>query len=130
VRYRATRYRQDRRLRAANPSNASPPFHDQRRRKPTGASRERSISGRFVFDAERSRQNYGINMFCMSSMKRKRTVKSSKATRRSTQPFRPHTNGMVELDNAGVVLALNFRDVLPGFPSPVRGRAMQDRIRV
>jgi hypothetical protein len=41
--YRANRYRQDRRLRAANPSNASPPFHDQRRRKPTGASRERSF---------------------------------------------------------------------------------------
>ena len=27
------------------------------------------IPGTFVFDAERSRQGYGINMFCMSLMK-------------------------------------------------------------
>src|SRR5947208_15811018 len=27
------------------------------------------IPGKFVFDAERSRQGYGINMFCMSLMK-------------------------------------------------------------
>ena len=27
------------------------------------------IPGTFVFDAERSRQGYGINMFCMSMMK-------------------------------------------------------------
>jgi protocatechuate 4,5-dioxygenase alpha chain len=28
------------------------------------------IPGTFVFDAERSRQGYGINMFCMSLLKR------------------------------------------------------------
>src|SRR5438552_15817890 len=36
------------------------------------ARRERDyddIPGTFVFDAERSRQGYGINMFCMSLMK-------------------------------------------------------------
>ena len=27
------------------------------------------IPGTFVFDAERSREGYGINMFCMSLMK-------------------------------------------------------------
>src|SRR4029077_1155143 len=39
----------------------------------TPMARERhdydDIPGTFVFDAERSRQGYGINMFCMSLMK-------------------------------------------------------------
>ena len=37
----------------------------------TGAKQKEydDIPGTFVFDAERSRQGYGINMFCMSLMK-------------------------------------------------------------
>ena len=39
------------------------------------------IPGTFVFDAERSRQGYGINMFCMSLMKEdnRRAFKASEA---------------------------------------------------
>jgi protocatechuate 4,5-dioxygenase, alpha chain len=40
------------------------------------------IPGTFVFDAERSRQGYGINMFCMSLMKDKnrKAFKANEAT--------------------------------------------------
>src|ERR1700741_2637693 len=39
------------------------------------------IPGTFVFDAERSRQGYGINMFCMSLMKKdnRETFKANEA---------------------------------------------------
>ena len=39
------------------------------------------IPGTYVFDAERSRQGYGINMFCMSLMKdeNRRTFKADEA---------------------------------------------------
>jgi protocatechuate 4,5-dioxygenase alpha chain len=39
------------------------------------------IPGTFVFDAERSRQGYGINMFCMSLMKdeNRKTFKANEA---------------------------------------------------
>jgi len=39
------------------------------------------IPGTFVFDAERSRQGYGINMFCMSLMKdeNRKAVKANEA---------------------------------------------------
>src|ERR1700741_2089601 len=39
------------------------------------------IPGTFVFDAERSRQGYGINMFCMSLMKddNRRAFKANEA---------------------------------------------------
>ncbi|HEY7245584.1 MAG TPA: protocatechuate 4,5-dioxygenase subunit alpha [Xanthobacteraceae bacterium] len=39
------------------------------------------IPGTFVFDAERSRQGYGINMFCMSLMKEenRKTFKADEA---------------------------------------------------
>jgi protocatechuate 4,5-dioxygenase, alpha chain len=39
------------------------------------------IPGTFVFDAERSRQGYGINMFCMSLMKEenRKTFKANEA---------------------------------------------------
>jgi hypothetical protein len=48
------------------------------------AGRAGCIPGTFMFDAKRSRQGYDINMFYISLMKRKKTVKPSKATRRRT----------------------------------------------
>jgi protocatechuate 4,5-dioxygenase alpha chain len=41
------------------------------------------IPGTFVFDAERSRQGYGINMLCMS-LTRKRTARPSRRTKQNT----------------------------------------------
>jgi protocatechuate 4,5-dioxygenase alpha chain len=32
------------------------------------------IPGSFVFDAERSRQGYGINMFCMSLLQKEKAL--------------------------------------------------------
>jgi hypothetical protein len=32
------------------------------------------IPGAFVFDAERSRQGYGINMFCMSLLQKEKAL--------------------------------------------------------
>ena len=41
------------------------------------------IPGTYVFDAERSRRGYGINMFCMSLLRRRRTATNSKPTKQS-----------------------------------------------
>jgi protocatechuate 4,5-dioxygenase alpha chain len=49
------------------------------------------IPGTFVFDAERSRQGYGINMFCMSLMKdeNRRAFKANEAEYLKKFPLSP-----------------------------------------
>src|SRR5437660_12759457 len=49
------------------------------------------IPGTFVFDAERSRQGYGINMFCMSLMKdeNRRALKTNEAEYLKKFPLTP-----------------------------------------
>ena len=49
------------------------------------------IPGTFVFDAERSRQGYGINMFCMSLMKEanRKAFKANEAEYLKTFPLTP-----------------------------------------
>ena len=49
------------------------------------------IPGTFVFDAERSRQGYGINMFCMSLMKEenRKAFKANEADYLKKYPLSP-----------------------------------------
>ena len=49
------------------------------------------IPGTFVFDAEKSRQGYGINMFCMSLMKEenRRDFKANEAAYLKKFPLTP-----------------------------------------
>ncbi len=55
------------------------------------------IPGTFVFDADRSRQGYGINMFCMSLMKEEnRTVfKANEADYLRKFPLTPEQTGAI-----------------------------------
>ena len=49
------------------------------------------IPGTFVFDAERSREGYGINMFCMSLMKdeNRKAFKANEADYLNKFPLTP-----------------------------------------
>ena len=55
------------------------------------------IPGTFVFDAERSRQGYGINMFCMSLMKdaNRKTFKANEAEYLKQYPLTPEQTDAV-----------------------------------
>ena len=59
------------------------------------------IPGTFVFDAERSRQGYGINMFCMSLMKEanRKAFKANEAEYLKTFKLTPEqTEAILERD--------------------------------
>jgi protocatechuate 4,5-dioxygenase, alpha chain len=59
------------------------------------------IPGTFVFDAEKSRQGYGINMFCMSLMKdaNRREFKANEAAYLKKFPLSPQqTEAILERD--------------------------------
>jgi len=59
------------------------------------------IPGTFVFDAERSRQGYGINMFCMSLMKAENRVafKANEAEYLKLYPLTPEqTDAILKRD--------------------------------
>ncbi len=59
------------------------------------------IPGTFVFDAEKSRQGYGINMFCMSLMKdaNRREFKADEAAYLKKFPLTPpQTQAILERD--------------------------------
>jgi protocatechuate 4,5-dioxygenase, alpha chain len=59
------------------------------------------IPGTFVFDAEKSRQGYGINMFCMSLMKdaNRREFKANEAAYLKKFPLSPQqTQAILERD--------------------------------
>ena len=59
------------------------------------------IPGTFVFDAEKSRQGYGINMFCMSLMKdaNRREFKADEAEYLKKFPLTPpQTQAILERD--------------------------------
>src|SRR6266849_6011290 len=59
------------------------------------------IPGTFVFDAERSRQGYGINMFCMSLMKdeNRKAFKANEAEYLKKFPLTPQqTQAILERD--------------------------------
>ena len=55
------------------------------------------IPGTFVFDAERSRQGYGINMFCMSLMKEenRKAFKADEAKYLDRFPLTPEQRGAI-----------------------------------
>ena len=55
------------------------------------------IPGTFVFDAERSRQGYGINMFCMSLMKdaNRKAFKANEAEYLKQYPLTPEQTDAV-----------------------------------
>jgi len=55
------------------------------------------IPGTFVFNAERSRQGYGINMFCMSLMKdaNRKTFKANEAEYLKQYPLTPEQTDAV-----------------------------------
>ncbi|TMJ05380.1 MAG: protocatechuate 4,5-dioxygenase subunit alpha [Alphaproteobacteria bacterium] len=59
------------------------------------------IPGTFVFNAERSRQGYGINMFCMSLMKdeNRKTFKANEAAYLKKYPLTPEqTDAILKRD--------------------------------
>jgi protocatechuate 4,5-dioxygenase alpha chain len=59
------------------------------------------IPGTFVFDAERSRQGYGINMFCMSLMKdaNRKAFKANEAEYLKQYPLTPEqTDAILKRD--------------------------------
>ena len=59
------------------------------------------IPGTFVFNAERSRQGYGINMFCMSLMKdaNRKTFKANEAEYLKQYPLTPEqTDAILKRD--------------------------------
>ena len=59
------------------------------------------IPGTFVFDAERSRQGYGINMFCMSLMKdeNRKAFKANEAEYLKKYPLTPEqTDAILKRD--------------------------------
>jgi protocatechuate 4,5-dioxygenase alpha chain len=59
------------------------------------------IPGTFVFDAERSRQGYGINMFCMSLMKdaNRKAFKADEAGYLKQDPLTPEqTDAILKRD--------------------------------
>ena len=59
------------------------------------------IPGTFVFDAERSRQGYGINMFCMSLMKdeNRKAFRANEAAYLKRFPLTPEqTRAILERD--------------------------------
>ncbi len=59
------------------------------------------IPGTFVFNAERSRQGYGINMFCMSLMKdeNRKAFKANEAEYLKKYPLTPEqTNAILKRD--------------------------------
>jgi protocatechuate 4,5-dioxygenase alpha chain len=59
------------------------------------------IPGTFVFDAEKSRQGYGINMFCMSLMKdaNRREFKANEVAYLKKFPLtRPQTEAILKRD--------------------------------
>ena len=59
------------------------------------------IPGTFVFDAERSRQGYGINMFCMSLMKdeNRKAFKANEAAYLKKYPLTPEqTDAILKRD--------------------------------
>ena len=59
------------------------------------------IPGTFVFDAEKSRQGYGINMFCMSLMKEenRREFKANEVAYLKKFPLtRPQTEAILKRD--------------------------------
>jgi protocatechuate 4,5-dioxygenase, alpha chain len=55
------------------------------------------IPGTFVFDAERSRQGYGINMFCMSLMKdeNRKAFRANEAQYLKRFPLTPEQAGAI-----------------------------------
>ena len=55
------------------------------------------IPGTFVFDAERSRQGYGINMFCMSLMKdeNRKAFKANEAEYLKKYPLTPEQTAAI-----------------------------------
>jgi protocatechuate 4,5-dioxygenase, alpha chain len=64
------------------------------------------IPGTFVFDAERSRQGYGINMFCMSLMKdeNRKAFKANEAEYLKKFPLTP--------EQADAILKRNYNRML------------------
>src|ERR1041385_2482064 len=64
------------------------------------------IPGTFVFNAERSRQGYGINMFCMSLMKdeNRKAFKANEAAYLKKFPLTPEqTDAILKRDNTRIL---------------------------
>jgi protocatechuate 4,5-dioxygenase, alpha chain len=66
------------------------------------------IPGTFVFDADRSRQGYGINMFCMSLMKEenRKAFKANEAEYLRKFPLAPEQSGGILRRDYNQMLAL------------------------